>query len=106
MFNQDCKTCKVLHEQLDFERSRNKELTETLTSLIKPRVILQDNSAELKPLGSKFQTWRHKREELERLDREEAKLRKNSPVIAKPEPIETKPVDPVVEQLEMELGIV
>lgn len=104
-FKKDCETCKILKEQLEFERNRNQELTETLTSLVKPRIILSE-PVEHKPISPQHRTWTRRREEIERLDRERARVMSNSPVVAKPAPEPTSTeVSGAIAQLEMELGI-
>ena len=110
---QYCKTCEVLREQLDYERSVNKELTETLTALLKPRPIVAEtaaNSNQLKPVSMPGGMWSRRRAELERIDRESVKLQRNSPVIAKPdseiEEVKKPEQRQTIEELEKELGVV
>jgi hypothetical protein len=105
-----CKTCQVLQEQLAYERERNRELTSTLTSMLKPQPIIQDergrNPLLPMPRGG---MWSRRRAELERVDRESAKLEKTSQVIAKPDEeikvIENRPQQ-TIEELEKELGVI
>lgn len=93
----ECKCCKLLQEQLDYERDRNREMLETLTSLLKPQVIIQPES-EFKPITPHFTRWSRRRAELERLEREKIQINKTSPVVANPDSEE-------INKLEEELGV-
>lgn len=96
--NSECKTCKVLQETLEFERARNKELTETLTSLIKPQPIIQTNTTlqpVRRPTGI---TFSRRRKELETQDR----LR----IEAENSPLRARPDSEAIKKLEHELGVV
>lgn len=95
----ECETCQVLKEQLDYEREVNKELTTTLTSMLKPIPIINQTTANPREVSASGVTWRRRRAELERADRQAMQLKNTSPVVGKPDKNET------VEQLEMQLGI-
>src|SRR5574338_201965 len=82
-----CEVCEVLKEQLNYERDRNKELLETLTSLLKPQTIIT-SAAEPKPITPKAVRWSRRRAELEKLDAETARINHTSPVIGSPDKIE------------------
>lgn len=100
-----CSTCKVLQEALEFERERNKELLETVMSIIKPAPLVEEHrvtpSAVPRQVGL---TFTRRRAELEKQD----KLRTealNSPHAAKPDS-ELASTQKTVSQLEAELGVV
>lgn len=94
-----CKSCATYKEQLDFERSENKELRSTLLNLIKPKVFEQP-AQELKPLGVAAQPWTKKRAILEQQARDKAKILTHSPLVAKTDDVNKK-----IEELEQELDI-
>jgi hypothetical protein len=97
-----CKTCEVLREQLDYERSEKRELLDVLTAQLKPQVIVQSNT-ELKAMTPRFTRFSRRRAELERIDRESTQIKINSPVIGKSD--EEKLQEVSTEELETELGI-
>lgn len=104
-----CKTCAALQEQLEYERSINKEMLETITSLLKPQPVIQQQIPEPRPIGPRGVLWSRRRAELERQDRERIKAER-SPFAAKSDK-EVKPPEPeepkqkTIEQLELELGV-
>jgi len=104
-----CRSCELLSEQLEYERAQNKEMLETLTSLLKPVPII-NQIQESRPLSPRGITFTKRRAELEKQDREKARIEKTSPYIAKPDnevkKDEPKTTTKTVEQLEMELGVV
>jgi len=114
----ECKTCLVYKEQLEYERTVNQELTETITSLIKPKLITQENAnlGAPVPIINRGQIFSRRREALERADKESLKLQNNSKVIGKPDDKVKEnnikendikiPANQSIEQLEKELGIV
>lgn len=112
----DCKTCSVLKESLEFERARNKELLETLTALLKPAPIQQvtnNTQVTARPVGL---TFSRRRAELEKADRLRTEAL-SSPHAAKPNTSNTETIPELseliketegqktVEQLEAELGV-
>jgi hypothetical protein len=102
-----CKTCQALKEQLDYERAVNREMLETLTSLLKPVPIIQSSTQTPQQIGPKGILWSRRRAELEKQDRERMRVQANSPVIGKPD-AETEAVKTTeaINQLEFELGVV
>lgn len=104
-----CKTCEALREQLNYERSVNEEMLETLTSLLKPVPVAPQSSLQnLSQQGPKGVLWSRRRAELEKQDRESMRIKVNSPVVGRPdsesqreEPRKPKTID----QLELELGV-
>lgn len=102
-----CKTCLVLEEQLDYERASNKELLDTLTSLLKPVPIVQQSSTTPVPVSRQGMLWSRRRIELEKQDRENARIKVGSPVIGRPDTETAKPVEQpkTIDELETELGV-
>jgi hypothetical protein len=106
---EDCKTCVSLREQLVYERQVNKELTETLTSLLRPAPIIQQPIGEPQVVAGPT-LWSRKRRELEMNDRILAQQLRHSNLQGKPDsdqasaPAST-PVVQTVEQLEKELNV-
>lgn len=64
---------QVLKEQLEYERARTKELTETLLSIIKPKVY-ESAPQELAPVINSSALFSKRRAAMEARDREEAKI--------------------------------
>lgn len=89
----------VLKEQLLYERARNKELTETLLNIIHPKVV-ESAPVEINPIQQTTLTFSRKRAMLEAKDREEARIKKLSTNLGKPDDSLKS-----VENLEAELGI-
>jgi len=111
---ESCKSCEILKQQLEYERSEKQMLLETLTSLLKPQIIVAQGTIELKPITSRFQMFSKRRVELEKADAERARIERSSVHIAKSDDelknsnklneakeIKTRTVD----DLEKELGI-
>ena len=94
-----CKSCETLKEQLAFERSEKKQLTETLLAIIHPKVIEQP-IVELSPIQQTSGTFARRRAMLEAKDREEAKILRNSTNLGKSDDRLNQ-----VQNLEKELGI-
>lgn len=117
----ECGVCSVLKEQLDYERAQNKELIETITTLLKPAPVIQQAQGEPRPVVHRGVTWTRRRRELETADRLKAEAdRKAAKPDSEVKPPESKPqesqaADKIdnqtikpgmsVEQLEMELGV-
>lgn len=103
-----CKTCEILREQLEYERSEKAEMLGTLTSLLKPVPIIQSGIQEPKPISPSGMVWSRRRAELEKQDRERMRVQTSSPVIARPdkELIKEDKGPKTVDQLEHELGVV
>jgi len=90
---------------LEYERANNREMLSTLTSLLKPIPIIQQSSTSPVPVSRQGMLWSRRRIELEKLDRENARIRVSSPVIGKSD-TETKPeITRTIDELESELGI-
>lgn len=90
-----CSSCDTLKQQLAIANASNKELTETLLSLINPKVIHSPSVVVPNP-NSNTNIFSKRRAELEKADKIKAETIKNSPFLAKPK---------TVEELESELGI-
>lgn len=72
---EECKSCETLKQQLEYERANNKELTQTLLSILKPAVSIPDTPAtELKPLVLSAGNFSKRRAALEQRDRIEAQI--------------------------------
>jgi len=98
-FNSEpCKCCEVYKSQLEHERALNQELLTTISSLLKPQVVVQasNESTEFKPIESRYKTFSSQRARLEREDRERAALNRST-LSAKP--------DSLIDKLEEELKI-
>lgn len=108
-----CKGCEVLKQQLDIANNEKHELTETLLSLIKPKVI-EAPPREVAPIQPALAgTWGRKRAALEEAERQKARIAKDSPFIGKANIVTEKPekliehvaLDESIEKLEAELGV-
>lgn len=97
-----CASCENLKEQLQYERSTNKQLTETLIRIISPKAV-ESIPVELNPIQQTSALFSRRKAAMEQRDREEARILKNSTNIGKPD--EFAKTDGRIEQLEKELGI-
>lgn len=102
---EECKSCQILKEQLEFEREEKHELINTLLRIVKPDAVVADriNTPTDGQIISGAKTFSRRRAALELKDRIEAQTRANSNIIAKPdsEISEAK----TIEQLEQELNL-
>lgn len=91
-----CKSCATLEKQLEYEVAKNKELTETLISILKPKVVeaAPVEVANFKPVGV---TFSRRRAILEEQERQKSKVLQNNPLVAKS--------DDSIQKLEEELGV-
>lgn len=96
---EECKSCKTLKEQLDFERAEKKELTKTLLEIIHPKVI-EAAPVELNPINQTSATFSRRRAALEEADRQKAKVIQNSKHIGSVDKVTAN-----ISDLEAELGI-
>ena len=94
-----CKSCETLKQELAFERSEKQQLTETLLSIIKPKVY-EAPSQEISPIVNSSALFSRRRAALEARDREEAKIRSLSPNLGKPDDKLNQ-----IGNLEKELGV-
>lgn len=90
-----CETCALLKDSLDyerlkstelleFERSRNRELTNAITELIKPVRVESTDTSNLRPILSRHTPFSARRNQLERESANRAEqIRKDSPLAAK-----------------------
>lgn len=94
-----CQSCETLKQQLAYERDEKKQLTETLLSIIKPKVI-EAAPIELNQIQQSSAIFSRRRAALEVRDREEARILQEAKHLGKPD-------DKLVEinNLEHELGI-
>jgi len=94
-----CKSCETLKQQLDFERFEKKQLTETLLSIIKPKVY-EAPPQELVPVVNTSGLFSRKRAALEARDREEARILSQGQNLGRPnESLKD------IEKLEQELDV-
>lgn len=91
-----CASCETLKQQLAYERDEKRQLTETLLSIIRPKVY-EAPAVELNPVIQTSGLFSRRRAALEAKDREEAKILRNSTNLGKP--------DDSIAKLETELGI-
>lgn len=96
-----CKSCETLKEQLEFERSEKKQLTETLLNIIKPKTY-EAAPIELEPVAITGGTFARRRAALEARDRAEAQILKDKKFIGEPDRMVSSGT---IEQLEKELGV-
>lgn len=94
-----CASCETLKQQLEYERSEKRQLTDTLLNIIKPKVY-EAPTQELNPIMQTSGLFSRKRAALEAKDREEAKILRNSTNLGKPDDT-LKAID----KLETELGL-
>lgn len=94
-----CQSCETLKQQLEYERSEKKQLTETLLAIVHPKVIEQP-IVELSPIQQSAGTFARRRAVLEAKDREEARILNEAKYLGKPD---DKLKD--INKLETELGI-
>ena len=94
-----CQSCETLKQQLEYERSEKKQLTDTLLAIISPKVI-EAAPIEVNPITITAGNFARRRAILEQRDREEAKILKQANHLGKPDD-NLKRID----SLEKELGI-
>ena len=103
-----CKGCEILKQQLALANHEKKDLTDTLLSLIKPKVYEQPPT-ELQPMQPKFTTFSKRRAALEAASREEARVLASSNLIGRPDSLNSGvPAGmnrPTLEELEEILGV-
>jgi len=97
-----CLSCSTLKEQLVYERAEKAKLTETLLNIINPKAIEQP-IVELQPLSTSSASFTKRRAALEEKDRQEAKILRESKVLARPD--FTQKTDSSILNLEQELGV-
>jgi hypothetical protein len=96
-----CKSCETLKEQLDYERSNNKQLQETLIQILKP-TMQEAVPVEVNPVINTGTLFSRRRSMLEAQERHAAQVAASSKNLGKSnDPIEAAKV----EKLERELGI-
>ena len=92
-----CQTCEVLRAQLE---SCNNERKELLSKLLNKDIPKEAESHEIfQPITPQYVPWRVKLQMLEKEDREKARIMREKAV-------ELAEVQPVIEKLEKELGVV
>jgi len=92
-----------LKEQLSYEREEKAKLTETLLNIINPKVIVNQPVVELAPITTSAGSFSKRRAILEEKDRLEAKIQRESKVLARPDFVQK--TDNSILNLEHELGI-
>lgn len=105
-----CKSCATLREQLamansmiQFQADRNRELIESVTALIQPKVVTPVDMKELRPIGRSAAPFSIRRQAMEQRDRQTAKVVNESPYLARPD--SGTPESTKVAELEKELGV-
>jgi len=98
-----CQSCGTLKQQLTYERDEKRQLTETLLSIIRPKVY-EAPVQEFQPLVNSSALFSRKRAALESKDREEAKIIRGSTNLGKPDD-SLREVDKNIDKLEHELGV-
>lgn len=100
-----CASCETLKQQLRFANEEKKELTETLLNIIRPKVI-EAPVQEIAPIASTSALFSRRRAALEARDREEARIKKLSTVLGKPDDsLRDMNRENEIDKLESELGI-
>ena len=100
-----CQSCETLKQQLSYERDEKQRLTDTLLSIISPKVIEQP-TVELQPVIQTAGLFSRRRAALEEKDRQEAKVLRNSTNLGKPDDrLKDTTIDRRIEELENELGV-
>ena len=94
-----CKSCETLKQQLEYERSEKKQLTDTLLAIVSPKVI-ETAPVEVNQIIQSAGLFSRRRAILEQRDREEAKILKQANHLGKPDDNLKK-----IDKLEQELGI-
>jgi hypothetical protein len=106
-FSSECKTCKVLENQLAAERDEKNKLLKLVMEMSRPAVVEESriNIEEFKPINSD-QSWRSLRAKLEADSAKEASRLNNERLEAeKRKEIEKLERDISIEKLEKELGV-
>lgn len=100
----ECQSCKTLREYVEYLKNQNQQLTETLIALVKPKELaVASGYFPTNPVQQPaIQRWSKMKSELEKADRETARLKEQSPVIAKSDAILE---NALTEKLEAELEI-
>jgi hypothetical protein len=103
-----CSSCENLKEQLRYERENNQHLTDTLISIVKPKVV-ESPPIEINQIAASSALFSRRRAALEERDRQEAMIKKSSTNLGKPDDslrdIQKGQNVMSVSQLESELGI-
>jgi hypothetical protein len=101
-----CRSCETLKQQLDYERDTSKRLTDTLIAIVSPRVIAENPPVEVNPISTTSGMFSRRRAALEERDRQEARVKKDSKHLGKPDDLGSGELKGVtIEQLEKEVGI-
>lgn len=101
-----CKSCETLKQQLEYERSEKKQLTETLLNIVSPKTI-ESAPVILNPVAQSAGLFSRRRAALEEKDRQEARILAEAKHIGKPDDALQVVNDDAkkIEALEDELGI-
>lgn len=113
---EECKSCQTLKEQLNYERSEKKQLTQTLLNILQPKTV-EAAPTELLPIAQSSGMFARRRAVLEARDREEAKILQEKRHLGMPDNLAKPNVvitdtpnpnpasDPEIERLERQVGI-
>lgn len=104
-----CKSCETLKQQLEFERSEKKELLDTILRIVNPKVV-EAPAVEMTPVNVTTGSFTRRRAILEQKDREEARIKKQSPFLASEDKVTIAGNTSItatsdIDKLEKELGI-
>jgi hypothetical protein len=94
-----CQSCETLKQQLSYERDEKKRLTDTLITIVSPKVIETPEPIELNPIGHSAASFSQRRRILEEKSRLDAKILTEQKNIGVADKLRD------VEKLEQELGI-
>lgn len=94
-----CQSCETLKQQLAFEREEKKQLTDTLISILQPKVV-EAPPVEINPVTTIAGNWARRRAALEERDRQQAKILVETKNLGKPDELKDH-----INKLEEELGI-
>lgn len=99
-----CQSCETLKQQLEFERSEKRQLTETLLSILKPKTY-EAPPVEVQPIVNSAGLFSRRRAALEARDRAEAQIIAEKKHLAVPDDALRNKNIKSVEELEQELGV-
>lgn len=88
-----CQSCEVLKQQLAITNAEKKELTETILSLVQPKII-QTPNVQVPAFENNAKRFGQRRAELERQHAARNDVRDRSPFIAKPSNLQASSLHP------------
>ena len=100
-----CASCETLKQQLHLANEEQKELTNILIELIKPKTM-ESVPVEIQPVAQSSALFSRRRSALEAQDRERARILKEGRNIGQPDNIIKPTAHQTIDELEKELGVV